>query len=705
MILHTLPFAFHIQKARPQIALDEVASKEALRFTRVHVLHPLSTEADIVRHNLADLNLSKADVQLLSDAGAIYFHDAETFRQSSMCNMWTGRISQKCSKVITFGDGDGFAIIIYKTRVDFIIKFHAKRSHIKHSMMTFDHKQNFSGLESTELLDKIERKETLGKFKKGRGARNAEFQHQSAEFRSIMDRFKRGKHLNRQQTVGDGQALLQHAQRLSERHRKIEEISKELVDRLRSNTGNIVARKAGSTKSILNTGRKLMLQQEEVGSKQVESDTGENLHRSGSRVRRGVPVEHVAAGRPPDVIVLELDSVSKEFGMRHMPRMFNFLQKHSSDNTGTGWHGKNKMSVTWFDNHNPIGPNSIPNQLALMTGCEPFVNGGRSPPSDYEPQFYQTPTTTAPLPGKAGEAPTAGSRVPSGPWNDMYLLYCPPGAQAKPQATLRDAKATLARDTLGPWITKDQSKANEEVFYGTGTYFNTNASSWIWSAAKQRGYMTSLIEEFCYRDSMHVTQGIYFDLDAFIDYHNLGDFWCTMHFADRNSYMPCNFGRNQTRQGVSVEYLRQMWATFAHTPKLLYFNALPAHDYRPLPWSIINAEVADSVYFDFLSDTVLNSPLFNNTVVVLRSDHGLQDGHSNSEYSAQMYRGNASHYRENLECFAVFGVHRAVAFCIPTTLIQPLIICATLLHEDFYGIHWWRVQPCFTLSLEPLNAC
>lgn len=51
--------------------------------------------------------------------------------------------------------------------------------------------------------------------------------------------------------------------------------------------------------------------------------------------------------------------------------------------------------------------------------------------------------------------------------------------------------------------------------------------------------------------------GVYFDLEQFVDYHNLGDFWCVLGFADIKSYMPYNFGRNQTRQSISLEYLRK----------------------------------------------------------------------------------------------------------------------------------------------------
>lgn len=56
-------------------------------------------------------------------------------------------------------------------------------------------------------------------------------------------------------------------------------------------------------------------------------------------------------------------------------------------------------------------------------------------PSGHVPQFVQQEPTTTPQPVPSGAKPVSESVA--GPWNDHYLLYCPPGVAAWPTPPAR----------------------------------------------------------------------------------------------------------------------------------------------------------------------------------------------------------------------------------------------------------------------------
>lgn len=108
--------------------------------------------------------------------------------------------------------------------------------------------------------------------------------------------------------------------------------------------------------------------------------------------------------------------------------------------------------------------------------------------------------------------------------------------------------------------------------------------------------------------------------------------WAVEH--DRSSDpKPCLDGRS--RYQIAHEYITKMWEAHPDQPKLAYLNAISAHDYGLFDEHLhLGAEAYDELLSKFLT-TIMSSSLFENTVVVVRSDHGLQGGPAALEYSTQ----------------------------------------------------------------------
>jgi hypothetical protein len=189
--------------------------------------------------------------------------------------------------------------------------------------------------------------------------------------------------------------------------------------------------------------------------------------------------------------------------------------------------------------------------------------------------------------------------------------------------------------------------------------------TWLFDVMKRdRGGTTLFGEEFCSEGSKWVMQGNYWPLDRF-DY-NLPDVFCALqqfndvvaaigsgvarivahvrYGEDRtwtmsksfvktrgfDTYGVCIGGRN--RWTWLFWLAREMWAQLPHTPKFAYFNFMVAHTYAaeaPL------LEHTDALLENFLRG-FLAGPAKQNTVILLRSDHGLQGGSLAPDWSTQI---------------------------------------------------------------------
>jgi len=172
---------------------------------------------------------------------------------------------------------------------------------------------------------------------------------------------------------------------------------------------------------------------------------------------------------------------------------------------------------------------------------------------------------------------------------------------------------------------------------------------WLFDLAKNAGYVTFFGEEFCYEKSPYVVQDTYFETepDYRIDkifcrlskaYKQLTNvdattpFWA-VEFDKSSEPQPCIDGR--PRQQIAFEYLIKMWSTYRDVPKVAYLNALAAHDYGVITeYHHLGSEAYDDL-LAALIEVFISSNLVENTLFIIRSDHGLQGGPGALDYSTQ----------------------------------------------------------------------
>ena len=118
---------------------------------------------------------------------------------------------------------------------------------------------------------------------------------------------------------------------------------------------------------------------------------------------------------------------------------------------------------------------------------------------------------------------------------------------------------------------------------------------------------------------------------------------------------PCIDGRS--RHQISHEYLIKIWENRVDKPKFAYLNAIAAHDYGLLDEYLnLGAEAYDELLSIFLK-TIFSSPFFKHTIIVLRSDHGLQGGPAAIDYSTQQEHAHTWSHVLFHESFSDFSIN------------------------------------------------
>ena len=175
-------------------------------------------------------------------------------------------------------------------------------------------------------------------------------------------------------------------------------------------------------------------------------------------------------------------------------------------------------------------------------------------------------------------------------------------------------------------------------------------SPFLFDIARDAGYITLFGEEFCFNESPYVTQGNVFELKADIEVHRVHCRIAERHLSKNNVpitpkmlwsgesgfHLPCVDGDSGVDKSlVPFDHILQMWNTY-DIPKFAFLNAMAAHDYAAR-WEAmpLNAESYDIKLMKLLKEMKARSDA-SNTVIILRSDHGLQDGPSIADFSTQV---------------------------------------------------------------------
>jgi len=334
----------------------------------------------------------------------------------------------------------------------------------------------------------------------------------------------------------------------------------------------------------------------------------------------------------PNILFIEIDSVSMSAAERHFPKTRQLLERHRiiDHTTSNAKHCPTGFCSAIFSKTSVVGQNSIPNQLAALSGCI----DRNIPNSD----LYLH------VEGKRGKT------------------WCPI-IQSRTKLKMNTETITM-QDKYPKYgkIVSDNLNGTFDIKNRSIKYLNKGVShenitarsdsSWLFDVVDKLGYVTLFGEEFCYEGSPFVVQGQSFPIDADYSVHKAfcvissaykvrnnytGSAWSIEHDTAKDP-KPCIDGKSH--QQIAFEYIRGMWDEHLDMPKFAYLNALAAHDYAmDLSYQALGAEAYDELLSEFLEEMLARIDA-RKTIIVLRSDHGMQGGPSPIDYSAQIEHMN-----------------------------------------------------------------
>jgi hypothetical protein len=303
-----------------------------------------------------------------------------------------------------------------------------------------------------------------------------------------------------------------------------------------------------------------------------------------------------------NILFLEIDSVSLEYADRHFPKTRELLKKFQIHRTNTGYKCLSGFCSADFSSHVSLaGANSIPNQVAALAGC--------------------VTTKDDQLCGQEEAEIGAICKDPS------ELHY---GLKLR---RIRHAMAQLF------WCPTRVGATGERT-------------PWVFATSEELGYVNYFGEEFCFEGSPYVTQGNVFpSFYADIEPHKVFCRLAERRIQDENMTViknerwgvekheePCidGFECGVEKVRIALDHLEKMWDTYQNRPKLAFLNAVSAHIYTH-NWAelYVLAERYDDHISAFLK-SMLSREDAKSTVIILRSDHGLQRGPMAMDYSTQV---------------------------------------------------------------------
>ncbi|KAG7362823.1 DUF229 domain containing protein [Nitzschia inconspicua] len=304
-----------------------------------------------------------------------------------------------------------------------------------------------------------------------------------------------------------------------------------------------------------------------------------------------------------NIMFLEIDSVSQEYADRHFPKTRELLKEYRIRlNAKTGQHNcKKGLCSAEFSYVSLVGANSIPNQVAALSGCL-----------------------------------SSSTQKMCGLNKSSIGEICNDPAQLHHGLRLERVRVV-----------------GEQAYWCPLRDTQNMRTPWIFSVLDHRGYINFFGEEFCYESSPYVTQGnvfsrFYQDIESHHVYCRLAERKIALQnltvAANQrwgvNLAGPCIDGwscsENTEKATISLQFLQKVWGTYRDTPKFAFLNAIAAHDYS-FDWEqmTVLAERYDEHLSKFLRG-VISRQDSQKTVIILRSDHGLQRGPMAMDHALQV---------------------------------------------------------------------
>jgi hypothetical protein len=295
---------------------------------------------------------------------------------------------------------------------------------------------------------------------------------------------------------------------------------------------------------------------------------------------------------PPSIMIIEVDSVSIEHARRHLPQSRKWINSLRAGNDGKCHSAFCSVNLPKFT---LSGPNSISNQVASLSGCVTTLRHD----SCFKPEEEIEGNNKVISEGVCTDPATYEFDLQlrsNGP--NQHTVFCP----------VEDSKPLL------------------------------------YDVAKDNGYLTFFGEEFCYPGSPWVFQNNVFELKADIHLHEVYCRMLKLQYPNSSDHYLLNLrgvcfddGLGMDRQNIGINILQKMWDAYPNVPKFAYLNSIAAHEYTndtaKIPLAI---EEFDASLSKFLKK-FLNHSSAKNTIILVRSDHGLQGGNAATvDYSTQL---------------------------------------------------------------------
>jgi len=118
--------------------------------------------------------------------------------------------------------------------------------------------------------------------------------------------------------------------------------------------------------------------------------------------------------------------------------------------------------------------------------------------------------------------------------------------------------------------------------------------------------------------------------------YNLDELFCAMGFDDLNK---CPGGMSKSILGFSA--LKELWSTYPDAPKFAFLNDISVHGDNTGGYlgRARNLRATDKLVADFLKE-FLSHDYSRNTIILLRSDHGMKSQSTWADFSEQMEHKN-----------------------------------------------------------------
>ena len=406
---------------------------------------------------------------------------------------------------------------------------------------------------------------------------------------------------------------------------------------------------------------------------------------------------------PPDVLVIEIDSLSRAAAHRHLPKLMQLLDTHP------------RIRDQYIDVELKLlgvaGSNSVPNQAAFLSGCEAVFQGREH--LDGRPQTML--------------AQSGGG----------HRLWCP---------FTTNASSPPAHP---PWLFSIAKQLGYTTFFGEEICSAGKPSSLHFQTTFT---VTSAFTFKTHSQSTHVTQpcatsqlssGSPWAIDALIKDsgashsidHSLDAIYCRIAEQTHRASWPADvpapqipppggtaspsgplfqaeFGTcigGQNRFAWPLKQIEQLWQAHGDSPKFAFYSSSPLHAWLQQPM-VSNSEIDipthkraaleayDATLSDFLDPFLHRHP---NTLILLRGDHGQHHGPEAVEFDVQVEHRmpwgrllvpsrlvpNASRLRTNAE-----------------RLLSPFDLHATLQAAMLRGTIGQRTQPVETLNITGSRA-